>query len=547
MRLQVKLQFLVAALAITTTVGCVDDDAGRDPFVFPDTTGSMDTQTDDDTAEDADVAADADAIDDTLGSNGDTRGDVALLDTTPDVEPPISPSTAQFSYEPIDPADATLIAPAGPEDLLLATDAAWRWRSIEGVTAPSDLADPTTAAVAGADQVLIATPEGLTVASETGAVPSALSPLIDEPIVDMVSSGDGLWLLGATRVWRWSNEQLVSLDLGSFSLAGGQLAWGGRYDGTRSLWISSEDGVAALVPAAEGFQLFVERPDLVGLALACNSDGTVWGVRSGEEAWQRELDGTWESLRLPNVPQAIWAHRDARDGWLSLSDGLWHYRSGVWTAATNPAVVTTAAVDEVGRLVATIDATVQRVTPGRFVTIGGLTPGATIDTRRVLTISASAPDDIATIDVLLDGNPWAFSASGAGWTAELPMDILDSGPHSLDVTVTWTSVSESQSASLPFSVDATTWTEDMLPVFADKCVFCHNETDGASTAVLTSSTAWSQRIDCILCRVALDLSVVADECARCTDGASTMPPGDTLNEEQFRTIMLWREGGFREE
>ncbi|MFT7582205.1 MAG: hypothetical protein ACI9MR_003887 [Myxococcota bacterium] len=163
---------------------------------------------------------------------------------------------------------------------------------------------------------------------------------------------------------------------------------------------------------------------------------------------------------------------------------------------------------------------------------------------------ASSPAEVSAVTAQIDGMtvtavPVADGADGMTWDVILDPEPLTTGDHVLAVSVTYGAV-ETIATTLAFTVLHITWDDHIQPLYQRRCSACHNDVDGASTAIMTSLDAWRSRYPCILCRVTNPFNSSLAECVLCEDVPSSMPPTGPISRAEVELIERWGQDGFRE-
>ncbi len=317
-------------------------------------------------------------------------------------------------------------------------------------------------------------------------------------------SGDEAFLMddGVLRTWRYG--QLADLLVDERHVSGAFAARDGR------AVVQTADGVAIL-ERSEGWrvvQVADADPVDVGMTdLAWWTDGR----------WVHREDGRSYKLRRPleallTGAGGAWAQADG--------DLYWFTEDQAYRLEDGPRPL---AVDGIGRLIASRDHELVRVSHGRPVGVLGIADGAEIDGDAPFQVVATG-DGWVTADV--DGLAVDL-VDGEGFLD--PLDWADGRLHTLSAHVDYDE-GGSASASLDFtavSLEDVSWEADLLPIFEDNCQNCHG---GAAETDLSSAAAWEARFEDILANVE----------------SEAMPlGGDPLSGRQRSLIRAWGLGGFQ--
>jgi hypothetical protein len=316
--------------------------------------------------------------------------------------------------------------------------------------------------------------------------------------------GDEAFLMddGVLRTWR--RGQLADLVVDQRYVSGDFAARDGR------AVVQTAQGVAVL-ERDQGWQVVqAEDADTVGVGL---TDQAWWT----DGRWVRREDGRSYKLSrrvdaLLTGAQGVWAQSNGHLYWFT-EDEAYRLEDGPRPLA----------VDGLGRLIASRDHELVRISHGRPVGVLGLRDGDVLDGDTPFSVIATGDGEI-TVDV--DGAELDVT-DGEGFVN--PLDWADGQVHTLTARVDYDE-GGSASASLSFtaiSLEDVSWETDLLPIFEDNCQNCHG---GAAETDLSTAAAWEARFEDILDNVE----------------SEAMPLGaDPLSGQQRSLIRAWGEGGFQ--
>lgn len=471
----------------------------------------------------------------------------ALLSSCPSPTPPIEPVvnvpiTIDGLAEVEDEAlDGVVAARALAGDAVVKDDGASVSVTVSGAVVASDaigrLVDAVAVDASVSDETrLIATSEGL-FSLQQGTL--ARSP-VDDVVsgVDLLASHTGALWLGVTTgddagVYRYTKTDLVKVALGGVSIIPRRLVAGAVVDGHLAAVVDDGSHLVALIET-EGALSAREIATSAVAGLAVTGGGDVWFVVDGA-LHHRTPRGQQSEVLLPKSVGAVVDVAGAAgkpDLWIATETGLIHGSIDGAVASYDDAGSAVAALVAGGdgdvvvvRDVAAAPA-LSRLVAGRSVRFGGVVEAGLLDDGVVTTATVVAlPQRLnATLEVSLDGAP--------STSPPLALDpaVLFPGPHTLTATATYPDggVVTGERVFFAGTRKLPTWNDEIRVIYDDVCARCHSPQGGAH--LLDESDLWRGEIDSII--NALD------------DGV--MPPGAPLDEEQRRTIRLWRTTGMQE-
>jgi hypothetical protein len=506
-----------------------------------------------------DAATDAEAPDAAEDGHADATPDLGPGDVRPadaEVDAPRDPSLTYPSIgsEPgrltlLAPGDITWVASPDASRTLIVRDGELLSLTRSGAISFGPSPDPRAVVTLPDGRLLLATRTEVLVEDAGRFVTSPLTTALDAPVVGLASDPDSLWISTEAALHQVADLTLRKVVIPGFNLGSPRLALGPSPTVGTALWVGSPDGVIALAPSGPTFSAWLTAP-LSPDALAVDASGRVWVLADGR-VHRRAPDNVWTAFGLDETPHDLLAHPTSRHVWLIAPDTTLHESNGNWARLdTRLPSANAYAITPDGTLLLATSTGLLALPPGRLISLSGLAPGALLEAPTPIEVRVSDPD-LALIDARLDGLPVATELDGEGparsFRLTLDPALLRRGPHRLSVEVRYTDDTTRLEAALPFEVMYATWTDDVAPIYATRCATCHNAVAGASTAVLNTSHAWRERIDCILCRVSLPVDSTSPECRACGDFASPMPPAGPLSDQAVEQLRRWRTDGFREE
>lgn len=369
---------------------------------------------------------------------------------------------------------------------------------------------------------------GLFVVTGGELASTPLADALDGPALEIAAAGGTLWLRNAGGVRVLRGGALVAMALPELTFTG-PLAAGVGTDGTALAWIGAGERLVAL--SADG-ALRVDRA-LAVESLAVDGAGWVWAASDGELV-RGAVDGPWHHYVFPDPVTSVTADPGAAGAWVRAGSAIYHASAaeeGHFELLAGELAPTGFATDPLGRLLAWDGSDLHRVTAGRVIAVLGLEDGAVVDNGATVTLLPTAPAEVASMTVTVDGTVIpAEPADDGSWVGTVDaVSFAGEGTRSLVATATYTEGQRATSNPVRFTVGSigeVTWSQHVLPLYQAKCALCH---DGDSATVLDGADVWQARIDDILVQVE----------------AGSMPLGrDPLTDGEIAVLTTWRDGGF---
>ena len=348
---------------------------------------------------------------------------------------------------------------------------------------------------------------------------SPINDLVPVPIQEVEILDDTIWMLGAGRLFRWSQGNLreVSLNEESNVLTMKRII----------------DGLAILTPRLEILGLVDGNPyvstttNLLPQSMTSTasmglfvSEDTSEIHRYDQGRWTRfEIDGVGEIRRLMSAVES-----DVL--WVQGTDSSVLYHRGEVCTLDEDLSGDWLDVDEIGRLLIGLGGDVYRYSLEQPVAVIGMLPNERLDIMRELFFLPTLPDSMLSLSVWVDTERLPVNVEAN--STLLNPDDFEQGTHSIrlvaersaGVTIT----------EFPFVIGdlpESSW-EDVELIYLDNCTGCHH-----SRALIPLDTIelWRQNID-----------LIVDEVS-----AKTMPLGAApLTEEEVLVIRGWKQGGLQE-
>jgi hypothetical protein len=383
-------------------------------------------------------------------------------------------------------------------------------------------------------QTLVAGTGGVWVLEPGGLDPSPLGPslgktnLVESLLAVPGAGGDDLWIGAVKGLYRWRSGSLEPIVPGALPDRDALLAHGAPLDGSPALWVASGELIYALTEGADGLLAWPERDDLPASALAADSAGHLWAISEGA-LHQRTPDGVWHGVPVAEPATAVAARPDLPATWILDADGLLRHEAGVVRPGSKQP-------DGAERLLATPDGAavvygddgIWIVLPGHLLTLAGIEDGQTVTSATVVSVTPTPPVGVVSVTATIDEAP--ADVQQDPWRVVLSPAALGDGPHTLAVTTTWEE-GDPATATVGFVVETLpppTWTEDIEPLYQQRCDTCHNP--AVTKSPLDTYDLWKSRIDDILGAV--------------TKGLMPLPPNPALTPTEVDRIQAWRDADF---
>lgn len=312
-----------------------------------------------------------------------------------------------------------------------------------------------------------------------------------------------LWLLSASPALHfWRDGSISEVSLEGVDLGGARMAYGAELEGRPALWLAADGALFAITIAADGaVEAWNVLPDVSPNALAAAGDGSLWLAVDGD-LQVRASDGTWTWYRLPTPVTEIRAASATGDAWITTEDGLWHGAAGTFRPidmASMP-VHTGSTVAAGGDLWMYGASGLTRALPRHHVALIGMGAGAIVAEAIEVSIEPDAPMAVTAVTAKIDGADAPVLESPR--RVALDPAALGAGRHTLEVTVSYDdgTLDAIATAELIAITEPLTWTDDVQPIYDDRCSRCHGPS-GPSPTRLDSADAWETRIDAIVAAV----------------------------------------------
>lgn len=388
------------------------------------------------------------------------------------------------------------------------------------------------------DTRLIATSGGLFSLRGSTLAPSPLGAAVVG--VNLLASHPGaLWLASASgddaqteaALYRYSATDLVKIpSTPELPLSATRLVAGASIDGHRAALVIAGDSLIAIIEGDTASDLQARtlyRGDLRGVAVT--GAGDVW-FGKGPHLAHRRVDGSVDELVFDSPVVDVAGVAGSADLWVATTGGLIHGLVGtgndgaVFRDAGGP--VTSLRAGAGGNALVTRDGGLLRLIAGRSVRFSGVVEAGLLQDGAATNVTATAlPTALGgVVEVSVDGG-----AAIAGPVALDPAALFP-GPHTLTATARYPDgvVVVAERVFFAGTRILPTWDSDVRVIYDNICSRCHSQQGGAH--LLDESPLWRAEIDQIV--AALDGGV--------------MPPGSPLDDDDRRTVRLWRTTGMRE-
>lgn len=377
--------------------------------------------------------------------------------------------------------------------------------------------------------VLVATDAGLFAEVDGALVPSPLSELLDDIQTLRTTADDTLWVLDADGLHAWRDGRLNGVAMAGAPALDGAMVIDGRWEGTWAAWVAASNILFALGFADDELMAWRVEAEAEIADIAVNDDRGLW-VAAGGQLSHLNRRGEWTAWPLDFEVAGLAAHPTAADVWIASVEGaLWQLRDGRIRAVEGVAGWTGMIAEGDGSVLLFGPEGIDRVRPGRFLSLPGLDDGTVLIEELVVPIQVTAPELISSITYTIDdGAPEALD--GPPWQLTLTPGVIPEGEHSVRVLATYQDGVELEAIFMFSVAGPPTWDDDILGIMNQHCDQCHGE------------RGYAHRMD--------DIQVWIDEIAEVIDAVENnrMPltPNPPLSPEEIETLYLWRDTGFLE-
>lgn len=332
-----------------------------------------------------------------------------------------------------------------------------------------------------------------------------------------------LWVLTNRSLYLFRENALSAVTLGDSPNMNDALLAAAPLESGEAVWLATSDGVFEVASVGDGLRAGV-IPDLIlPTAMATDGEGRLWFL-NGRTLSTIDETRVLRARELPFDAAQLYSSSAHPDLWIVGSTDVWHHTGEVFRELDGFDFDAPLAVDRRGRLIAASSSGVRELAARNPLAVVGVDDGQRVTTpRRVMFETPSTPSEA---EILLDGEPLELDAE---FGAELPIDMLELGPHELVARAGFDDGTLDAEVSLSFLVTlGATWGEEIRPIFAAECAMCHG-TSGSATTRLESSMDWEQNIENILFNVREERMPI------------DRPP---LTEETIGLIEAWADAGF---
>ena len=464
---------------------------------------------------------------DVAPDDGGSPLDAAPVDAAPIPALPLDPER-QAEPETVaqDPVTAAF---ALAEDALIAEMAGTiQWVGEDALVPLEGAEGPIVGAISIADQTLVGTDVGLFAVTDASLVASPLDEHLSSVSAMQSTNSNTAWFVtdDGLQVWRAGRLHGFGLDGADPDWAAVSLA-AGRYGRRDALWLATGEMVYALsfdgeTPAAWA----VEPGGSIG-AMTTSVDG-VW-LALDDALAHLDTEDNWHLWTLPFTIMAMAGDPRAPDVWLNTDAGLHQLRGGrARRIADAPPFDGMVAADD-GSAVLWGDAGLYRVRPGRFVRLVGLSDGGTAQGGEVISVEASSPDTVTSVEVAFNGGD-AAAVEGPPWMFTVDARALGAGAHAVEVTVRYADETVVTVVVHFEVVGPPTWRDVIDPLFMARCDQCHGPRGYAHR--METLEIWIGEIDQIIDAVEA--------------GRMPLTPNPLLEPHEIQLIRDWKAAEFPE-
>lgn len=349
---------------------------------------------------------------------------------------------------------------------------------------------------------------------------SPINDVLPVPVQRMEFVNDTLWLLGAGRLFRWSDGRLSEVGFGDAVVLDIERSSEGLVVLMPDAGVLSLQGDTVHLESVEGIVPSSIAATLsMGLLMSDGSREIERYHNATRTHFEVEGVGNIQQIRSNVGADPVWIQGDGIEGSVVYNRGevctLEAIPEGEWLD-----------VDALGRLITLKDNQLIRHSIGKPVGVVGLLPNERLDVVREVFFVPTLQSSMSALSVWV-GTERIDVNSESGSTILNP-ERFSQGTHVIRM------VSESADdlsvTELPFVIaelQEAKWS-DVEPIYADNCSGCHSE---GSLIPLYNAELWRQNIDPIIDEVS----------------AQTMPVGGSpLSETDILIIRGWKQGGFQE-
>lgn len=155
----------------------------------------------------------------------------------------------------------------------------------------------------------------------------------------------------------WSDGPAISLNSQGIPQTGGQAK--------PALWLYAAGAVRALVTTAKSANVWPDHPVSAGKRLAGDGSGRLWWLADDGTLHQRDPDGAWQWLALPEAVTDLAARPDVPFGVVQTAQGLWLQQQGVFFPVEGTAGLQLRGLSATGSIIAVGKQGLLRLTPGQ--------------------------------------------------------------------------------------------------------------------------------------------------------------------------------------
>ena len=349
---------------------------------------------------------------------------------------------------------------------------------------------------------------------------SPINEVLPVPIQQVEVIDDSVWLLGAGRLFRWTEEEVREVSVHSASHILNMLD-------------TSSGDLAIVTPKLEVLELVDNTlqtrivPKLLPMSMGSTFSKHLL-VSEGTAEIHMHMEGVWTQFEIIGVDEVnrLMSSIDSDFVWIQGTEMSVVYDRGQVCTLDEDVNGDWLAVDDLGRLIVHKDDGLHRYSMGQPVAVVGMLSNERLDISREIFFLPTLEETLVDFSVWVGSDQ--LDVNGESNSTVLNPESFERGTHTLRMVAEGTegtSITE-----FPFVIgelSESSWS-DVEPIYLENCTSCHHQ---SALIPLDTIHLWQQNIDLIIEEVS----------------AQTMPLGAApLTEEEILVIRGWKQGGFQE-